>query len=923
MLCFPRIRVLLFCLLPVFLPLATSTATAGESEGSFADGHKLLQTHCSACHNDSKHEGDLDLSDFQDQASMLKNRKRWLEILRVIEEEEMPPEDPLPSADQRQAMVQWIDAMINQIDWSKHRHPGRVTTGRLTRVEYSNTMRDLFGVDLHAGRLLSQDGQGETGFENDRDALFVTSSLMEKYLSAASRVLDGVVAMEGSPNVVRLESEAMFMTETGERPVNMTDDFFGYVLRRGQMTLYESVIFPVDGHYEFSIRAQSTGGDTGTRMRLNDRFEADIAVQSGDPKVYRVIVFVPAGTHQMTWNIEKPITEERLSKKKPKKKDRKNYTSLPDDAKTIVTERSIKNAPTYPRTGDELARIKPLIRSIDAASRSVQRPIEWLRLLGPNGDPRDILRFKSYVVERTVNLNKAKRQLGKALGSELKAIERKFDQANQAAVKDNQRVLDAVAKIALKKLGKLATPGNVGIDWIEVRGPVLPPVSKRTPVSKRFRFDAADDAAAKQAILSFASRAFRRPVKPQQIPSILAMYDRSRSRGDSIDHATKLTLMGVLVSPPFLFRLETTSKNTPIAPLDDHSLASRMSYFLWLSMPDDELTRLASEGQLRDPDVRRQQVLRMLADPKSAALFQQFTGHWLGIGDLGDSVVPDAVRFPQFDEDLAAAMRSETVLTFQSMVLEGGSLLQLLDSEKTFLNKRLAAHYEITGIEHTEMRSVSLDDPLRGGLLGMASVLTTTSSPTRTSPMVRGKWVLETLLGRPAGDPPADAGALPGDAGEKMGLTLREELIQHRRNPTCAACHDKLDPLGFGLESFDAIGRFRQTENGKPIDSSGTMPSGVSFDGPAQLKQYLLDHHKNEFTRNLVERMLSFALGRKLYYFDSFIVDQITDKVIANNYSARTLIQEIVASYPMNYQAENLEPKLTFPPKTTSQPSLN
>jgi hypothetical protein len=328
--------------------------------------------------------------------------------------------------------------------------------------------------------------------------------------------------------------------------------------------------------------------------------------------------------------------------------------------------------------------------------------------------------------------------------------------------------------------------------------------------------------------------------------------------------------------------------------LDDHQLASRLSYFLWMSLPDDELRTLADAGKLRDDATLRAQVKRMIADPRSRAFTSTFLGQWLGFAGLGTEHVPDARKFRDFTPALADVMKLEPVLVFENLLRNGGSLTRLLDSRETFANDALATLYglDVTG---EAMQPVKFTDDKRAGLLGMAAVLTASSTPNRTSPVIRGKWVLETLLGRKLAEPPADAGQLDDKAGER-GKTLREELAAHRRNESCASCHDKIDPIGFGLENFDAIGRFRDKEANKPVDASGTLPGGIEINGPAELRNAIQKHHSDEFIRNVTQRLTAFALGRALKPQDEGLIRQLLATLKQNDHRADVLIDSIVLS---------------------------
>jgi len=407
------------------------------------------------------------------------------------------------------------------------------------------------------------------------------------------------------------------------------------------------------------------------------------------------------------------------------------------------------------------------------------------------------------------------------------------------------------------------------------------------------------DQAAQRIITRFVQRAARRPMSGAVSNRYYEIYQKASKNGESFHDSVNLALSAVLVSPHFLYRSELApngSKDGEFA-LDHYQVASRLSYFLWMSMPDDELFALAEQRKLHDPEVLRAQVRRMISDPKSRAFTNAFLGQWLGFKSVGESVIPDGKVFPEFNSALASAMKQETILTFEHLLRNGNSLLTLLDTRATYLNEDLAKHYGVKDIKGSHMRAVSVQDRNRGGLLGMASVLTATSTPTRTSPVLRGIWVAETLLGERIPEAPADVPELGENAGLNRKMTLRQELEHHRNQEQCASCHDKIDPIGFGLENFDAIGRFRIEEStGQRIDSSGEM-DGFKFKGAAELKAWLIKERKEQFTRNVTERMLAFALGRKVETYDEAPLRKITAALKKKDYQTMTLIEEIVLSY--------------------------
>jgi hypothetical protein len=613
---------------------------------------------------------------------------------------------------------------------------------------------------------------------------------------------------------------------------------------------------------------------------------------------------------------------QRKPQQNPQQGRPKSSKPLPDNVEALVTSRSMENALEYPATGKEPDEARQLAMRLNGFSVNYQRPYEWLRVLAAHdGDRQEIARFKGYVVERGLVLDALKTALAEALGEPRAEFDRRYEAHNRDRLDDNSKVLEAVAHVPTPSLRpsaeiqqQLAAVRNrqfggppqrtIAIDWVEFRGPVHPdgPGMRSRVFAARPGPDRTSRDAARAILAGFMPRAFRRPVADDQLERYLRFFDRAEQDGDSFEQAVKLALTAVLVSPHFLYRNEFGPVDGEYR-LDDYQIASRLSYFLWMTMPDDALFALAAEGRLHEPEVLSGQVDRMLADTKARAFTSAFMGQWLGFDSLGRGILPDESRFPEFTTELCEAMKQETVLAFETLLRRNGSLLELIDSRETWLNEALARHYGVEGVRGKAMRPVRLDDPNRGGLLGMASVLTVTSGPSRTSPVIRGKWVLETLLGEKVPEPPADAGTLDAEAGEDRGKTLREELLQHRRNASCASCHNKIDPIGFGLENFDAVGKFRVQEAGRPVDNTGELPGGATFRGPVELKQMIATRWHEPFVRNVSERLLSFALGRKLELFDEPALMRITAAVNEDGLRGATLVKQVVLSYPFQYQS--------------------
>ncbi|MCH9656762.1 MAG: DUF1592 domain-containing protein [Planctomycetes bacterium] len=411
-----------------------------------------------------------------------------------------------------------------------------------------------------------------------------------------------------------------------------------------------------------------------------------------------------------------------------------------------------------------------------------------------------------------------------------------------------------------------------------------------------------DRDSAQAIIRHIARKAYRRSVKDQELSQLMKLYDRAAARDDPYEERIKLALKAVLVSPHFLFRTESNSAQPGMYPISDYELATRLSYFFWASTPDDELLRLADKSQLHKQSVLNQQITRMLADPKAHALSKLFTEQWLGTKDVGGRVAPVSGNFREiYSTELALDFREEAIQMMDYIFQSNRSLLEIIDADYAFLNQRLAKHYDVDGVKGRKFRKVSITDGRRGGVLGLGGVHMLTSYPKRTSPVLRGAWVLETLLGTPVPPPPPGVPALKEKSKKNTKRSIRQILEAHREHATCAACHDIIDPIGFGLENYDLFGRWREKERDQRVDATGTFPSGETFSGPAELKKILLKR-KDELTRHFTTKMLGYALGRSLEDADACTIETIAKKLEQNGYRSQTLIREIVFSKPFLYR---------------------
>jgi cytochrome c553 len=411
---------------------------------------------------------------------------------------------------------------------------------------------------------------------------------------------------------------------------------------------------------------------------------------------------------------------------------------------------------------------------------------------------------------------------------------------------------------------------------------------------------AAEREAAKQIFSAFATRAYRRPATDAQVDRLMTLYDVSAKNGQVFQERVRLGLKGVLVSPSFLFRVEPDRQGKGgVYALDSWEIASRLSYFLWSTMPDQALFDLAKQDKLTDPAVVRTEVARMLKDPKSRALIDSFASQWLQLRKM-ETIAPDVKLFPEFTPEIRKAMYDESMSYLEAIMREDRSVLELIDSDYTYLNDKLAKLYGIPGVVGNQFRKVQLTDRNRGGLLGQGAVLAITSMPGRTSPVKRGKWVLEEILGDPPPPPPPNVESLEkqADTADVSKLSLRQRMDRHRTDPVCSSCHKVMDAIGFGMENFDALGRWRDKDaTGLALDTAGKLPNGASFRNPVELKRIFMEA-KDKFAANMAGKMLTYALGRGTEHYDETTIERIVETMGKNDYRFSVLVAEVATSYP-------------------------
>jgi hypothetical protein len=445
--------------------------------------------------------------------------------------------------------------------------------------------------------------------------------------------------------------------------------------------------------------------------------------------------------------------------------------------------------------------------------------------------------------------------------------------------------------------------GDPAVDMVTIAGPYSGRPATDTPSRRKVftcrpRTPADEDGCARTIVSTLARRAYRRPVNERDVEMVLRFYRDGRADG-GFEAGIQQAVRRILTSPSFLFRIEQQPAGTApgsVYRISDIDLASRLSFFMWSSIPDEPLLDAAANGTLGQPAVLERQVRRMLNDPRASALVDNFVSQWLTLGKLS-GVVPDVDAYPEFDENLRDAFRDETRLFVASQLREDHPVGELLSANYSYVNERLARHYRIPNVYGSHFRRVTFDDGVRGGLLGQGSILTVTSYPNRTSPVLRGRWLLDNILGSPPPPPPPDVPQLSENDASGRPRSIREQMEAHRKNPSCAVCHVRMDPLGFSLENFDALGKWRTTIDTLPIDASASMPDGTRFDGVAGLRKLMADHQE-DFARTLTQKLLTYALGRSVEPSDWATIRQITRQAAAGGYRWSGLITGIVSSTP-------------------------
>jgi mono/diheme cytochrome c family protein len=838
---------------PTFEAAAFAQAPASAKASAAEPYRAVVNTYCLSCHNSKTKAGGLGLDELNTQP-LGDHWESWEKVVRKLRARQMPPLGARrPDEATHAAALASLETALDSFSATAP-NPGRTDSfRRLNRTEYHNAIRDLLALDLDTASMLPSDS-ASYGFDNVTVGN-LSPTLLESYVSAAekiSRLAVGRPSLSLGGPTVRIRPDITQEKHLEGLPIGT---------RGGAVVEHE---FPLNGEYDITIRL--------ARDR-NEHIEGLLEAHE----------------------IELMLDGERL-----------NLFTIEPIAQTPV--QSAADAPSHENLDSHLKMRVPVTAGPHVLA--VAFPKKPSLLLETARKPYEA-HFNYY---RHPRLQPAVYEI---------SIVGPYNAAGAGDTPSRRRVF--VCKPASAELRR-GTPE---------------PQGQRRPARAQD-----EDGCAKKILSTLMRRAYRRPINDSDLAKPFELYQKAKAE-DGFDAGIEMGLSAILSAPEFLFRIERdpspdagSTKQDPasvrragpvlgtrqqVYRISDIEMASRLSFFLWSSIPDDELLDVAARGDLDKPAVLERQVKRMLADERSQNLVTNFASQWLHLRNL-DSITPDMRLFPDFDDNLRQAFRQETEMLVESVIRENRSVLDLLSANYTFLNERLAKHYGIPNIYGTRFRRVTFDQTAgpdspnradlsavaaaaakvearsaeaerRGGLLRHGSVLMLTSYPTRTSPVIRGKWILENVLGVPPPPPPADVPALDDVKMAKRNASVRERLAEHRKNPTCAGCHRLTDPVGFALENYDAVGRWRTLDGGEPIDPSGTLFDGTAFNGVADLQKAILNH-SDMFVTTLAEKLLTFATGRGVEYYDGPALRKILRDARAEDYRFSSIVMGIVKSAP-------------------------
>lgn len=903
----------------------------------------MLQAYCTSCHGQDDPKGDLALTDYRSLQDARNDGPTWRDVADYVRGHQMPPakaEKRLP-AHERDELLGLIDDLVFPVD-ATNPDPGRVTIRRLNRTEYNNTVRDLVGVDFLPADSFPSDDSGY-GFDNIGDVLMLPPVLMERYLEAAEQIVERAIITEPAlPIAKRYTSKEL---EVGFNAKGDRGDGWLQLASLEEDDAGFEIEVPSPGDYQVRVRAfiEPTGGvfhmpesqkagepdatDPPPLMTISvDDAKAatfEVLAREDRPEVFEARIGLTAGRHRIRafnprlrgGRNEAVAANGRIGKQQqsllfvqwieiegPLPGALRRYAAFdlpatgevrPYENRSWIfrgpgkvslpleyeheTECIIRIDAFADQAGSEPARMELRVDDQVVHLFDVRAP-GYAALM-----PGKRLRYEKTWLMPRPQIYETRIKFGPGKHRLTAAFINDFEDPSppHPALGDRNLIIRSIETVDLSK------------SW--ERPPLPEPLRK--VFSRHLQEGRPQEENASEIVREFAFKAWRRPVTPQELDRLMSLYRLAAEQQLGFFDSLKVVFKTVLVSPAFLFRGEFSSEAGRAGEnhlIDEFALASRLSYFLWSTMPDDELLALAGRQQLRTH--LHEQVRRMLASPRSVALAENFGGQWLQTRSL-ENIAPDRRIFPEYNEWIRDDLKEETRLFCLRVMRENRSLMDFLTGDYTYVNERLAAFYGMPPIKGNDFQLVSLHGTARRGILTQGSVLVLTSNPSHTSPVKRGKWVLETLLGGGPPPPPPDTPSLEDEKRAFTG-TFRERLQQHRENPACASCHEQMDQIGFALENFNAIGAWRDKDGKDLIDASGVLNGDAHFTGPLQLTTVLAELRRKDFIRCVVEKMLTYALGRGMEHYDRPAVQAIVGRLEDNGDRFDELIMGVVESVP-------------------------
>jgi len=805
----------------------------------------FLQNHCVSCHGPEKQKGRLRLDTLSNNFADPAVAAKWAEVVKALNAHEMPPEgEPQPKPEVSGKVADWLAAELGHAEILKR--TTRVVLRRMNRAEYNNTIRDLVGVDFNPADKFPEDPPAG-GFDNIGQALSISPMQVELYYAAARQILDRALVEGAQPPAIQWRFEPEENTLGGDR-LRVKRDGNNILLNDGQN--------PTENGFTV-IHHESWNKGVGFR---------DFKVPAEGEYVIRWRAAGRVPTRASVVASARAILEKRRDEQTAKNPQAKEHheRQLENDLRHFEAYRSYDYGPPRVKLTQDLGGTPSVVGELDIDA--------------PESAP------KTYEVRAYFTKQSAGVQLAYAYS-----------------------VPRSLENFWMQGRDEFARP-ELLLDWIELEGPLhpqWPPASHRRVLFDSPNKEKDEKAYAREILTRFMTRAYRRPARPEEVATKLVLFEKQRAEKPSFVEALKVPLAAVLASPHFLYLVEPEAPSAQLRKLDAFELASRLSYFLWSSMPDDELFRLAASGELLKPAVLGMQASRMIADPKSEAFVKNFAGQWLGLRKVGTNP-PAANLYPEYDRHLEVSMIRETEGFFAEILRRDLDARHLIKSDFVTINERLARFYGIAGVKGDAIRRVPAPpEAHRGGLVTQASIQSITSNGTRTSPVVRGVWVLRTLLGSDPGLPVANVGEIASKVPGIDKATVRQRLAIHREQASCARCHDKIDPLGLALENYNAAGEWRDREghghegrigaDDPIIDASAKMPDGTEFKGVEGLQAQLLKK-EDLFLTTLASQLYTYGLGRELGFSDRPTVRASVEAMKRNKYMLRALLLTIVQS---------------------------